>query len=445
MKRLVTGIVAVGTLAGANSIPTSLVHATSRARSAVASGQQSTAQAPSSDDIVATAKRYIGAPYATIGNTPDGFSCIGFVNFVFAQNGVNVPFDIPLAWNSNAPHVDSVANLLPGDVLFYSNTVFAGLSHAAIYIGNGQMIGADNFAVGVHVDTMSDQYWASRYTGATRPIASSAASVAATPKPDAATPAPTSTPAPTAAPLVATAAPGSQLRPLSATIGIFSGPGYQYTQMTTLAPTTLLTVLRSQDGWYDVQFSDPRLGPTVGFVNAADVSPIGGQSTGQPLSAATATPESSTKPAAAISSNNGLVVVKGPLNVRSGPSKSFQSVGALPTGTHVLAIEQQPGWTKVLGPKGLIGWVANQYVALRNGAPSYSNANTTTTSQGGHLARVTASVLNIRTAPDAHARIMTVLFAGERVHLLLRRGAWDEVQLRSGASGWANAKWLANA
>jgi len=88
--------------------------------------------------------------------------------------------------------------------------------------------------------------------------------------------------------------------------------------------------------------------------------------------------------------------------------------------------------------------VANQYVAASGSAPTYSKANTTTTTQAEPLARVTASVLNIRTAPDAHARIMTVLFAGERVHLLLRRGAWDEVQLLSGASGWANAKWLAN-
>ena len=401
------------------------------------------AQAPSADDIVATAKRYIGSPYATIGNTPDGFSCIGFVNFVFAQNGVNVPFDIPLAWNSSAPHVDSVANLLPGDVVFYSNTVFAGLSHVAIYIGNGQMIGADNFAVGVHLDNMGDQYWASRYTGATRPVASSAGSAAAS-FPSPTPPPPASTPVPTAAPLIATAAPSAQLRPLSATVGIFSGPGYQYTQMTTLGPTTLLTVLRAQDGWYDVQFSDPRLGATVGFVSAADVSPVGGESDNRSVPQPTATPGSSTKPAAAISSNPGLVVIKGPLNVRSGPGKGFQSVGSLPIGTHLLVIEQQSGWTKILGPKGLTGWVANQYVAASGSAPTYSKANTTTTTQAGPLARVTASVLNIRTAPDAHARIMTVLFAGERVHLLLRRGAWDEVQLLSGASGWANAKWLAN-
>ena len=410
----------------------------------MAASQQSTAHAPTADDIVATAKRYIGSPYAAIGNTPDGFSCIGFVNFVFAQNGVNVPFDIPLAWNSNAPHVDSVANLLPGDVLFYSNTVFAGLSHVAIYVGNGQMIGADNFAVGVHLDTMSDQYWASRYTGATRPLASSVGSTAAASFPSPTAPPPASTPVPTAAPLVTPVAPGTQLRPLSATVGIFSGPGYQYTQMTTLGPTTLLTVLRAQDGWYDVQFSDPRLGATVGFVSAADVSPVGGQSEGQPPPAPTAGPGSSTKPAAAISSNPGLVVVKGPLNVRSGPGKGFQSVGSLATGTHLLVIEQQPGWTKILGPKGLIGWVANQYVAVQGGTPAYSKANTTSTTQAGPLARVTASVLNIRSAPDAHARIVTVLFAGERVYLLLRRGAWDEVQLRSGASGWANAKWLAN-
>jgi len=117
---------------------------------------------------VASALEYLGAPYATIGDSPTtGFSCIGFVHFIFAQHGVDVPYDIPMAWNSE-PHV-ALDDLLPGDLLFYSNTVFAGLSHVGIYIGNGKMVGADNFTVGVTIDDITDSYWMQHFTGVTRP------------------------------------------------------------------------------------------------------------------------------------------------------------------------------------------------------------------------------------------------------------------------------------
>jgi hypothetical protein len=56
----------------------------------------------------------------------------------------------------------------PGDVLLFANTFHAGLSHAAIYIGGGQMVGADNFSVGVHVDDVYDGYWGPRFVGAIR-------------------------------------------------------------------------------------------------------------------------------------------------------------------------------------------------------------------------------------------------------------------------------------
>ena len=166
MKRLVAGIVVAGVLTVASSLPASLTHASTYATTR----QASRSAAPAPADIVATAKQHLGDSYAIIGNSPStGFSCIGFVNYVFQQNGVNVPFDIPMAWNS-APHV-AMNELMPGDVLFFSNTVFAGLSHVAIYIGDDQMIGADSFAVGVTTDRLSDRYWTEHYTGATRPLA----------------------------------------------------------------------------------------------------------------------------------------------------------------------------------------------------------------------------------------------------------------------------------
>ena len=245
---------------------------------------------------------------------------------------------------------------MPGDVLFFSNTVFAGLSHVAIYIGNGQMIGADSFAVGVTTDNLSAQYWMEHYTGATRPlaVAGTATTTTAPAQPVATdTPTATATPAP---PVVASAPVGTRLQPLSTTVGVYSGPGYQYTSLGILTPSTLLTVVQEQNGWYDVSFQDAHMVETFGWVNAADVESAGDDAqtpatatmaTATPTPTDTATPRLSPTPpfsraAAATggSTDVTLMVVAGPLNVRSGPGKQFAPIGSVKKGAHLALLER---------------------------------------------------------------------------------------------------------
>lgn len=121
----------------------------------------------SGSSIVSTALAYVGSRYAYSGDTPStGFSCTGFVHWVYSQFGYNTPEDVGALYYSY-PHVAAGA-LEPGDVLIFANTFHAGLSHAAIYIGGGQMVGADNFSVGVKVDNVYDGYWGPRFVGAVR-------------------------------------------------------------------------------------------------------------------------------------------------------------------------------------------------------------------------------------------------------------------------------------
>ena len=129
--------------------------------------------------IVSVALAYVGYRYAYVGDTPaTGFSCTGFVHWVYSQFGYDTPED-PAVLYYSYPHIAPAA-MQPGDVLLFANTVYAGLSHAAIYLGGGQMVGADNFSVGVHVDDVYDSYWGPRFVGAIRiaPYAASTAPVA---------------------------------------------------------------------------------------------------------------------------------------------------------------------------------------------------------------------------------------------------------------------------
>jgi uncharacterized protein YgiM (DUF1202 family) len=438
LKRLVLGVVVAGVLTATSSLPTSLTYA-GNSRSV----QQAYAtQAPSPSDIVQTAKQYLGSPYAYIGNTPAGFSCIGFVNFVFHQNGVYVPFDSDMAWAS-APHVDK-SQLLPGDILFFSNTVFAGLSHVAIYIGNGEMIGADSFAVGVTTDQVNDPYWVSHYTGATRPLAL----LGTSPRPGTAATSstPVATPTPTEAPIVAAAPGGSWLQPLSPSVNLYSGPGYEYTALTSLLQNGLLYVVQSQGGWYNVRTP----GNLYGWVSAGQVKPIKlAQTSGE----STPTNSLGLANASAVSGtpSSTIYVVVGPLLVRSGPSKSFNPVGFVLLGTSLTVYQLKPHWARISAPSGPVGWVSLDYVRTANGAPptaaSATPATTTTSAStsatvSATSARVTVPALNVRAQPDSHARVVSVLFSGEMVQVIGQRSGWSQVKLRNGTVGWASSQYL---
>lgn len=159
MTKPLISLALAGILAIAGKTP--VLHASSSQAHASSSARLS------GSSIASVALSYVGYRYAYVGDTPyTGFSCVGFVHWVYRQFGYNTPED-PGALFYSYPRV-APANLQPGDVLIFANTFHAGLSHAAIYIGGGQMVGADNFALGVHVDYLYDSYWGPRFVGAVR-------------------------------------------------------------------------------------------------------------------------------------------------------------------------------------------------------------------------------------------------------------------------------------
>ena len=93
------------------------------------------------------ALQFQGYPYVSGGNTPPGWDCSGFVQWVFAQFGVSLPH-YSGAQMSVGTAVGSIAEAAPGDIIV--NT-----QHAAIYIGNGMVINALNPAQGTQVTSLA--------------------------------------------------------------------------------------------------------------------------------------------------------------------------------------------------------------------------------------------------------------------------------------------------
>lgn len=105
-----------------------------------------TPSVPASADaqaLASYASQFVGAPYAAGGNTPAGWDCSGFVQYVFAQFGISVPRTSG-AQAAFGTAVGSLAEAQPGDII-------ANGSHAAIYIGNGLVVNALNPADGTQI------------------------------------------------------------------------------------------------------------------------------------------------------------------------------------------------------------------------------------------------------------------------------------------------------
>ena len=108
----------------------------SAARSDLSSSGSFTVTPPdgaSVSSLLTFANQFVGkVPYVSGGNTPSGWDCSGFVQYVYGQMGVSLPH-YSGAQATVGRAVGSLADAQPGDII-------ANAQHAAIYVGNGMVI-----------------------------------------------------------------------------------------------------------------------------------------------------------------------------------------------------------------------------------------------------------------------------------------------------------------
>ncbi len=116
------------------------------------------------EEMVASAKQYIGTPYKSAGKSPiEGFDCSGFANFVFNQNGFSVSGpSYELA--KMGVHRDQF-DLKPGDLVFFG--LDNKINHVGIVVKNTaaetQFIHSSS-SEGIKIDEINgSDYWSKRY------------------------------------------------------------------------------------------------------------------------------------------------------------------------------------------------------------------------------------------------------------------------------------------
>ncbi|XKH58400.1 NlpC/P60 family protein (plasmid) [Citricoccus nitrophenolicus] len=99
------------------------------------------AQSSSVGGVVGAAYAGVGVPYVYGGKGTSGWDCSGFVSWAYAQAGISIPSSTSAIRGSGL--FVPTSNPKPGDLVFQN-----GGGHVGIYVGNGQMIGAQNPSVG---------------------------------------------------------------------------------------------------------------------------------------------------------------------------------------------------------------------------------------------------------------------------------------------------------
>ncbi len=116
--------------------------------------------------LISDALQYVGVPYVFGGTSPEyGFDCSGFVQYVFALSGIDIPRTADYQFEIGTPV--SKEDLIPGDLVFFE-TYAPGASHVGIYIGDGNFV--DATSGGVTVESLYSPYRLSCYYGARRII-----------------------------------------------------------------------------------------------------------------------------------------------------------------------------------------------------------------------------------------------------------------------------------
>jgi cell wall-associated NlpC family hydrolase len=113
--------------------------------------------------IIETAKKHLGARYNYGGISSTGFDCSGFVQYVYRENGINLPRSTVGQFERGKKI--NLADAKPGDLVFfriYNNRI----SHVGIFVEGSVFIHAPSSGKRVSFADMNLDYWKKSFVGA---------------------------------------------------------------------------------------------------------------------------------------------------------------------------------------------------------------------------------------------------------------------------------------
>jgi len=123
-----------------------------------------TGQGDLRDELVRTARRFLGVPYRWGGeDRKNGFDCSGLTMVCYRLNGLNLPRNSRMQFR--AGNSVSKKSLHKGDLVFFATHGGKRVTHVGIYAGGGKFIHAPRTGKTVRYANLSSSYWRRAYVG----------------------------------------------------------------------------------------------------------------------------------------------------------------------------------------------------------------------------------------------------------------------------------------
>jgi cell wall-associated NlpC family hydrolase len=148
-------------------LPQSSTNYRAHTRQTAGASNQNSSEIRVKQNIIETAKQYLGAPYKFGGYSfKTGIDCSGYVKKIFSKFNVDLPRTARDIYYRAGTRV-AKSQLQTGDLVFF--TTYAKYpSHVGIYMGNGMFIHASSGARKVSITSLDKDYYRKRYIGAKR-------------------------------------------------------------------------------------------------------------------------------------------------------------------------------------------------------------------------------------------------------------------------------------
>ena len=183
-------------------------------------------------------------------------------------------------------------------------------------------------------------------------------------------------------------------------VNLRSGPSLNYSVLMRVTSGSQVTILSDTNEWNYISVNNG-YGVTNGYMHDSFIS----------RAVTTAT----------VTTRNG-----GKVNLRSGPSSSYPSIGTLPSGTKVTVLNKGNDWYKV-SANGMVGYMSTGYLS-GTGSTLGSNTGTTTSSRVAYVNNPRSTqVLNLRESASQSARSIGQYRNGTQVKVVSYGSTWCEV------------------
>ena len=190
-------------------------------------------------------------------------------------------------------------------------------------------------------------------------------------------------------------------------LNVRTGPSTSYATIGKLNKGTRVEVISESAGWSKINYNNKTAYVSSGYLKAVSTS----------------TPD--TKPEDTTQQYKEIKVVNTDgLNVRKGPSTSYESIGNIDKGTSVEVISESDGWSKI-NYKNTTAYVATRYLDKK------STNTEDTTQQYKEIKVVNTDGLNVRKGPSTSYESIGKIDKGTSVEVISESDGWSKINYKN--------------